>query len=72
MVRQWEEKRKARGAGNRNSMVASLRGKGLQESSFRVGNNAAPLKLNRTVILLQTRLAFRVGNNAAPLKRSGD
>ena len=38
-------------------------------ATFRVGNNAAPLKLTVGAGDLFRRMTFRVGNNAAPLKR---
>ena len=39
------------GAGNRKSVVASLRWKELQESPFRARAGAAPLKLGMTIAL---------------------
>ena len=55
-------------AGNRKSVVASLRWKELRERTFRARAGAAPLKRNDFRRLLPSRRAFRARAGAAPLK----
>ena len=56
-------------AGNRKSVVASLRWKELQERTFRARAGAAPLKQGIVVVHNLFNLAFRARAGAAPLKQ---